>query len=134
MLRKLKFYIFGLIPGLIIVFFILNAKGASCSGYLPSSRVIAETLTKDFEYAPLFEEEMNRLKIDEKYLKDSIIAKGKIDFGRSHAQKEPCPDYLLYSPKKNPIYEIRFMKCDNNIVLLTDFDVVDSKFNTSIQR
>jgi hypothetical protein len=31
--------------------------------------------------------EMATLKIDEKFLKDSIITKGKVDFDRSHAQK-----------------------------------------------
>jgi hypothetical protein len=45
------------------------------------------------------------LRIDEKFVKDSIITNGKVDFDRSHAQKKPCPDYLLY-PEKNPSYEI----------------------------
>ena len=72
----------GLIPGLIIVFFILNKKGASCSGYLPNSRVIAETLSKDFTYSDQFKAEMAALNVNEKFLKDSIITKGKIDFDK----------------------------------------------------
>ena len=79
-MKKLKFYMIGLIPGLIIVFFILNKKGASCSGYLPNSRVIAETLSKDFTYSDQFKAEMAALNVNEKFLKDSIITKGKIDF------------------------------------------------------
>ncbi len=111
MLRKLKFYFIGLVPGLVIVFFILNKKGISCSGYLPNSRVIAETLSKEFAYLPEFQNEMNTLKIDEKFLKDSIITKGKIDFDRSQAQKKPCPEYILLYPEKNPAYEVSFTKC-----------------------
>jgi len=107
----------GLIPGLVIVFFILNKKGASCSGYLPNSRVIAETLSKDFKYSYSFKTEMNTLKIDEKFVKDSIITHGKVDFDRSHAQKKPCPDYILMYPEKNPIYEISFEKCEETTVL-----------------
>jgi hypothetical protein len=116
-MKKLKFYMIGLIPGLIIVFFILNKKGASCSGYLPNSRVIAETLSKDFKYSDSFKTEMNTLKIDEKFVKDSIITHGKVDFDRSHAQKKTCPDYILMYPEKNPIYEISFEKCEETTVL-----------------
>jgi len=50
-MRKIKFFLIGLIPGLLLVMFILNKKGASCSGYLPNSRVIAETLSKDFAFS-----------------------------------------------------------------------------------
>ena len=116
-MRKIKFFAFGLIPGLIIVFFVLNKKGASCSGYLPNSRVIAETLSKDFKYSETFKTEMEALKVNEKFLKDSIITLGKIDFDRSKAQQKPCPSYLMTYPEKNPRYEITFEKCEENAVL-----------------
>lgn len=110
-MRKLKFFLLGLIPGLVLVFFILNKKGASCSGYLPNSRVIAETLSKKAVYSPSFSAEMSENKIDEKFLKDSILTKGEVDFDKSKAQQKPCPEYVLVYPKKNPRYEIRFEKC-----------------------
>ncbi|WP_299183327.1 hypothetical protein [uncultured Chryseobacterium sp.] len=116
-MKKLKFYLIGLVPGLLIVFFILNKKGASCSGYLPNSRVIAETLSKDFTYSENFKNEMSTHRIDEKFLKDSIITQGEVDFDRSHAQKKPCPDYLLSYPKKNPVYEITFEKCEEKAMM-----------------
>jgi hypothetical protein len=116
-MKKLKFYLIGLIPGLILVFFILNKKGASCSGYLPNSRVIAETLSKDFKYSDEAKNAMQALNINEKFLKDSIITNGKIDFDRSQAQKKPCPAYLLTYPEKNPKYEITFEKCEENMTL-----------------
>lgn len=114
-MRKLKFFIIGLIPGLIFVFFILNKKGAQCTGYLPNSRVIAETLSKDFQYSEAFKAQMMIEKIDEKKLKDSIISNGEINFDKSHAQQKPCPQYLLYYPKENPKYEVDFVKCDEKV-------------------
>ena len=51
-------------------------------------------------------------KIDEKFLKDSILTKGNVDFEKSNAQKKPCPSYILTYPKKNPRYEIAFEKCE----------------------
>lgn len=118
-MRKLKFYLIGLLPGLLIVFFILNKKGASCSGYLPNSRVIAETLSKEFTYSEEFKTQMQNLKIDENFLKDSILQKGEINFDRSKAQQEPCPQYLLVYPNKNSKYEITFEKCKNEAKFLT---------------
>lgn len=118
-MRKLKFYLIGLLPGLLIVFFILNKKGASCSGYLPNSRVIAETLSKEFTYSEEFKTQMQNLKINENFLKDSILQKGEINFDRSKAQQEPCPQYLLVYPNKNSKYEITFEKCKNEAKFLT---------------
>lgn len=113
-MRKIKFFLLGLVPGLVLVFFILNKKGASCSGYLPNSRVIAETLSKKMIYSSAFSKEMVDNKIDEKFLKDSIIKNGEIDFDQSKAQKKPCPEYVLIYPKKNPKYEVRFDKCKDD--------------------
>ncbi|MCC2591432.1 hypothetical protein [Chryseobacterium sp. MFBS3-17] len=110
-MRKLKFFLIGLVPGLIIVFFILNQKGVSCSGYLPNSRVIAETLSKNFIYADDFQKDMTAENIDKNFVRDSIVTAGHIDFSRSEAQKKPCPDYILVYPKKNPRYEVHFTKC-----------------------
>lgn len=119
MIRKFKFYALGLIPGIILVLFILNKKGAQCSGYLPNSRVIAESLSKKFTYSPSFETEMKAVNVDEKFLRDSIMGRGVIDFDRSNAQKKPCPEYLLFSTEENPQYEITFLKCEKELTFLT---------------
>ncbi|AZA79893.1 DUF4258 domain-containing protein [Chryseobacterium sp. G0186] len=116
-MKKFKFYAIGFIPGLILVFFILNKKGASCSGYLPNSRVIAESLSKEFKYSEEAKTAMITYKIDEKFIKDSIITNGKVDFDKSHAQKKPCPNYLLTYPEKNPAYEIIFEKCEETVTV-----------------
>nr|WP_315029053.1 hypothetical protein [uncultured Chryseobacterium sp.] len=116
-MKKLKFYAIGFVPGLLLVFFILNKKGASCSGYLPNSRVIAETLSKEFKYSEEAKATMATYKIDEKFIKDSIITNGKVDFDKSHAQKKPCPDYTIIYPEKNPSYEIIFEKCEEIVTV-----------------
>ncbi|MBW8361019.1 MAG: hypothetical protein K0M56_02390 [Kaistella sp.] len=118
-MRKLKFFLIGLVPGLLLVFFILNKKGASCSGYLPNSRVIAETLSQDFQYSESFQKDMSTYRINEKFLKDSIMTHGKINFEKSHAQNKPCPDYILHYPKDQPKWEVNFEKCAEQSVFKT---------------
>lgn len=118
-MRKLKFYLIGLLPGLLIVFFVLNQKGAKCSGYLPNSRVLAETATKDFQYSPQFELAMHKENVTENFLRDSILTEGKINFDKSQAQLKPCPKYLLYYPAKTPKWEITFDKCEEEAIFQT---------------
>ncbi|WP_124640497.1 MULTISPECIES: DUF4258 domain-containing protein [Amniculibacterium] len=112
-MKKLKFYLLGFIPGLLVVLFFLNKKGASCS-YFPNDRVRAETATKKFSFTPEFQQKMTELKMDEKFIKDSILTKGSIDFDKSKAQAEPCSEYLLVYPKDNPRMEIYFSKCKDD--------------------
>ena len=118
-MRKLKFFAIGFIPGLLLVFFILNKKGASCSGYLPNSRVIAESLSKEAIYSGAFSAEMKANNISEEFLKDSIMTTGNVDFDKSRAQQKPCPTYVLLYPKKNPRFEISFEKCTDKTTYQT---------------
>lgn len=115
MLRKLKFYIIGLIPGILVVLFILNQKGANCSGYLPNARVVAETLSKDFQFQPSFSAEMEKLSINEKYLRDSLITNGIVDFDQSKAQLKPCPYYVMKTTITKGNFEITYTKCKDKI-------------------
>ncbi|QIG88249.1 hypothetical protein G6R40_00640 [Chryseobacterium sp. POL2] len=118
MLKKLKFYFIGFIPGLLVVLFILNKKGTSCS-YFPNDRVIAESMTKPVSLPKNIETELTNLQIDKAFLKDSIIGKGKIDFDKSQAQKQPFPEYYLTSPEKNPKYEITYEKGKDSLNIKT---------------
>ncbi|MFN3019744.1 hypothetical protein ACK1KB_01995 [Chryseobacterium sp. TY3] len=118
MLKKLKFYLIGFLPGLIIVFFILNKKGASCS-YFPNDRVIGESMTKEVSIPTALKAQLASQNIDAKYLKDSIIAKGAIDFDKSQAQKQPFPEYYMTSPEKNPKYELTYEKTKDSVVIKT---------------
>lgn len=114
-MRKFKFYFLGFIPGLLLVIFILNKKGASCS-YFPNDRVRAETLTKNFVFEPNFAQELAAQNLDEKFIREQVLEKGTIDFDRSKAQQVPCPQYILLFPADKPKYEIEFEKCKDEAV------------------
>lgn len=53
--------------------------------------------------------------VSEKFLRDSIITEGEINFDQSKAQEKPCPKYKLYYPEKNSRYSIEFTKCDEGV-------------------
>jgi len=107
----------GFIPGVFLMFFILNKKDAGCS-YLPNERVISESLSKNFVFSENFNETLKTLNLTEKFIRDSLIKFGKIEFGKSNAQGKPCPRYILTYPKQKPKYELEYFKCKENINLL----------------
>lgn len=110
-MRKIKFFLAGLIPGMIVMMFILNQKGASCSGYLPNSRVIAETNSKKIRYTEAFKNNLSQYGMNEEVFRNEIFNHGEIQFDKSEAQREPCPRYLMYS--HDGLYQIQFEKCDS---------------------
>lgn len=110
-MRKIKFFLAGLVPGIIIMLFIFNQKGASCSGYLPNSRVIAETNSKQFQYTEAFKRSLLEEGIDEEKFRKELFSTGEIQFDKSEAQREPCPRYLMYTHDEK--YQIQFEKCDS---------------------
>lgn len=97
--------------------FILNKKGVGCSGYLPNSRVITETLSKEWVYANQAKSFMMAMNLDKTYLRDSIIAQGNIDFEQSEAQRRPCPRYILIHRISDKQYKVQFTKCKEQVVI-----------------
>lgn len=94
------------------MFFILNMKGVSCSGYLPNSRVIKETQSKRAVYMPDFEQGLAAAKITKADFEQKLFPEGDIDFDRSLPQAVPCPSYYMtvnYGGKK---HLLRFTKCE----------------------
>ena len=106
-MRKLKFFssrVNSRITNCILYF---EQKGG-CSGYLPNSRVIAETLSKDFTYSENFQAEMKTLKIDEKFLKDSIITKGEINFDKKAMHRKNLVQ-VIYLPLQKEIPPMKLL-------------------------
>lgn len=102
----------GLLPGLVVMFFIFNMKGVSCSGYLPNSRVIKETQSKKAVYLPDFEKGLATAQITRTDFEQKLFPNGDIDFRRSLTQAVPCPMYYMtvdYGGKK---HLLRFTKCE----------------------
>ena len=81
----------------------------SCS-YFPNDRVLAEIKLKKLAFSSQAQQQMKTLSLTEKFISDSILTKGKINFDESQAQANPCPKYIIYYKKK---YKLSFTKCDS---------------------
>ncbi|WP_428225016.1 DUF4258 domain-containing protein [Flavobacterium sp.] len=101
---RLAYYLFGVLGGSIILFFVLNQKKASCS-YFPNDRVLNNLRSKPFHYS----KEASKI-IEEKWI-DTIDIKntltyGDVDFDRSNIKtKTGGKKYVIegFTQKKQAI-------------------------------
>ncbi|MCB9203194.1 MAG: hypothetical protein H6604_09155 [Flavobacteriales bacterium] len=114
--RRLRFYSLGLILGVIIVFLMFGNRDFSCN-VMPNQRVLTEVHTKKIEFSKQSIKQLNELSLSEKFVTDTVLYDGDINFSESNAQKEPCPDYKIYYPEKEKKYYVLFTKCKENVII-----------------
>src|SRR5688500_18809234 len=117
MLRRFKLYTIGVILGSIVLIFIFQQK--KNISWLPKDK-----LRENLEKYPLTVSEYSSCQltcigIDKEALKASF-AEAEIDFGKSEAQKEPCPVYhvevnMMEKGKYNAFVEM----CDSTNALVS---------------
>lgn len=91
--RRIKLYLIGVLLGLLLT--LLLFKGRTFDACSPEGRVTAQIGTvKTLEIDSVLLAKMNTIQLSPDTLR-SRLARGKVDFGRSQAQKEPCREYLI---------------------------------------
>lgn len=79
---RLAYYLFGVLGGSIILFFVLNQKKASCS-YFPNDRVLNNLRSKPFHYSKEASKIIEEKWVDTVDIKNTLTY-GDVDFDRSN--------------------------------------------------
>lgn len=91
--RRIKLYLIGVGLGLILC--VLLFKGKTFDACSPGGRVTEQISgIKVLKIDSALLARMNTVQLSADTLRKRI-ANGKVDFGRSQAQKEPCHEYLI---------------------------------------
>lgn len=91
--RRIKLYLIGVGLGLIIC--LMMFRGRTFDACSPGGRVTEQVyLMKTIAIDSSLMEKMNAINLSPDTLR-TRLANGKVDFGRSQAQKEPCHEYLI---------------------------------------
>ncbi len=91
--RRIRLYLIGVGLGLLITLVLF--KGRSFDSCSPEGRVTAElSRAKNFVVDTTLLAKLSSAQLSVDTLR-ARIAHGKVDFGRSQAQKEPCREYLV---------------------------------------
>jgi hypothetical protein len=113
---------FGFVIGLVLVFFFLGGKKASCN-WLPNDRMLniirsKEIIFTDAALKSLAEKKMDTLQIY------GILKSGKIDFSKSMVKNKPCRKYHIEGTKPIENTFITVELCDSTATVLQVENVV----------
>ena len=88
-LKRLYYFLTGLIIGIVFLFFILNGKRTSCN-YGPSARVIDNIISKKL----VQKNKSDSISDDKLY---NLISKGRVRFNKSEIRNKQCAIYYVES-------------------------------------
>lgn len=91
--KRLRFYGFGFILGIILLMFFLNEKGAGCD-YFPNARILKLIREKHLNFSKSAINSLQVLKIDTLAIKN-ILMDGTINFSKSKVHIKPCRFYWI---------------------------------------
>ena len=99
--RRITYYLFGLLIGLFVVYFITSQKKTKFN-YLPSKRVMADIKKKSWLYDTTFPDQV----------KKNILEEVDINFSKSIVNKDSCNIYHLIKRNK---YRFTVRNCKSKV-------------------
>lgn len=93
MKTRFTLYGFGFAIGLVLVFFFLGGKNASCN-WMPNDRLLNIIAQKEISFADEVKEIIMSSNIDSLDVMQ-ILINGEIDFSKSIVKNEPCRNYWI---------------------------------------
>jgi len=111
MKRRFALYGFGFAIGIVLVFFFLGGKNASCN-WLPNDRMLKIIRSKHIKYSNETLETLDLSEIDSLDIKE-ILVNGDIDFAKSQTKNDPCRNYIINGADKQKDIVLSVEICDS---------------------
>ena len=111
MKRRFALYGFGFAIGIILVFFFLGGKNASCN-WLPNDRMLKIIRSKHINYSNETLKTLDLSEIDSLDIKE-ILVNGDIDFAKSQTKNDPCRNYIINGTDEQKDIVLSVEICDS---------------------
>jgi len=113
--RRFLFFGSGFAIGILLLFFFLNGKNASCN-YLPNARMLEILRNKQRLYTDEVKELMEEKQIDSASIAIMLL-QGDIDFSKSKVRQEPCRYYWIDGFLLEKPASIYVQNCDSTVTI-----------------
>ncbi len=110
-IHRLAYFSVGLFFGIIILMFFLGGKRASCD-YSPNARTLKNLRIKERVFTQEAMQFFQANKLDTSNV-NTILHKGKVDFGKSETDREPCNIYFVSGGLDTGTLELEIENCDS---------------------
>ena len=117
MKTRFTLYGFGFVIGIILVFFFLGGKNASCN-WMPNQRILNIIKQKKLSISESVKNDMNGISVDSLDIMQ-ILDNGDIDFSKSQVKNDPCRNYWIEGNSKQKDLIITVEICDSLAVVKT---------------
>lgn len=117
MKTRFTLYGFGFVIGILIVFFFLGGKKASCN-WLPNDRILNIISQKDLSLSHQVREQIKTTETDSLDIM-KILSDGDIDFSQSIVKNDPCRNYWIQGTMDQSNLIITVELCDSTAVVQT---------------
>jgi hypothetical protein len=111
MRQRFTLYGIGFAMGIVIVFFFLGGKRASCN-WMPNDRILNIIERKQLRYGDQIEQNLKEAEADSLDIR-AILKNGDIDFSKSQVKNEPCRLYWIEGQGKQSSLLISVELCDS---------------------
>lgn len=110
-IHRLAYFSVGLFFGIIILIFFLGGKRTSCD-YSPNARTLKNMRIKDRVVSPEANQFFQSNRLDTSNV-NIILQEGKVDFGKSETDRDPCNIYYVTKELNSRILELQIENCDS---------------------
>ena len=117
MKSRFALYGFGFFIGLVLVFFFLGGKKASCN-WLPNDRILNIIAQKKISFGDLVKESIASGEADSLEIMQ-VLQHGDIDFSKSRVKNEPCRNYLIAQDQDQKELIVTVEVCDSVAIVQT---------------
>ena len=125
MKRRFALYGFGFAIGIILVFFFLGGKNASCN-WFPNDRMLKIIRSKHINYSNETLKTLDLSEIDSLDIKE-ILVNGDIDFAKSQTKNDPCRNYIINGTDKQKDIVLSVEICDS--IAIIEYIKIDANDN-----
>lgn len=109
--QRLFYYLSGFAIGLILLFFFLGGKKASCD-YSPSARVLKNIRIKKRTFSKEAIDHMKTYQVDTADI-SLLLTKGSVDFSKSNTKLDSCKTYFIEGPVREINIYMLIENCDS---------------------
>lgn len=114
---RFTLYGFGFAIGLVLVFFFLGGKKASCN-WLPNDRMLGIIRSKKIVYSDKIKNDLE-LKLIDTLMIQQVLLSGDIDFSKSNVTNNPCRQYHIEGNQELKEIVLQVQLCDSVATILS---------------
>lgn len=111
--RRLKLYLFGVILGAILSYFLVF-RGRDLTFWTPENQIVGRLQNYALTFDPLVQCRMNCADITEKEFRN-MLDSAVVDFKNSDPQMKPCPRYIIITKNNGKVLATL---CDSTATIL----------------